>query len=131
MSRDIYVDPIVLLARRETGQGRLAQPRASVTLDNPLCGDRIILDVDWRDDGTITRLGYLVRGCLLCRASASVRQISSAARALEQLLLDPDTPPPEDWPELSVFTAVHSHSSRYDCVLLPFHALLAGLGCEA
>lgn len=140
MSRDLYADPIVALARREIAQGRLAHPRASVTLDNPLCGDRVTMDVDWRDDGTITRLGCLVRGCLLCRASASVLgaraagrligEIETAMRQLERMLAHPGVGSPEDWPDLAPFAAVHGHSSRYDCVLLPFHTLLVGLGVQ-
>lgn len=136
MSRDIDLDPILVLARRQVGHGRLTISRASVTFDNPLCGDRIDLDVDWRDDGQISRIGHEVRGCVLCRAAASIlgagapgrtaRELSTAARDLERMLAG-ESDVFDGWSELAVFQSVRGHKSRYGCVLLPFNALLAAL----
>ena len=71
MSQDIYKDAIVTLAKAKTGAERLNDPHASVTLDNPLCGDRITLDLKI-EDGAITEIGHRVRGCMLCEAAASM-----------------------------------------------------------
>ena len=71
MSDQLYQDRIVALAKAKTGAGKLAAPTKSARRDNPLCGDRVIIDVRLDDTGHITEIAHQVRGCLLCQASAS------------------------------------------------------------
>ena len=71
MKDDLYHQAILDLARQATGHGRLETPQASVTVDNPLCGDRVTLDLDLAD-GRVERGRPRVRGCLLCQAAAAV-----------------------------------------------------------
>jgi nitrogen fixation NifU-like protein len=132
MSGDLYDDAIMTLARAETGHGRLADADASVTLDNPLCGDRVVLDVKV-DDGRVAAVGHEVKGCALCKAAASALAGTAPGRALEdapataerlrRMLREPEVGPPAGWDALAPFRAVHGHKSRYRCVLLPFEAL--------
>ena len=49
MQDDLYHQAILDLARQATGHGRLETPQASVRVDNPLCGDRVTLDLDMAD----------------------------------------------------------------------------------
>ena len=45
MNDQLYQDRIVALAKAKTGAGKLASPTKSARRDNPLCGDRVIMDV--------------------------------------------------------------------------------------
>lgn len=137
MKDDLYHQAILDLARQATGHGRLEAPQASVRIDNPLCGDRVTLDLEMAED-RVSAIGHQVRGCLLCQAAATVigarapGQSAAALRAtadrLRRLIVDGagavDGAPVEGlWPELAAFAPVHRHKSRHECVLLPFIAL--------
>ena len=100
MSDDLYHQAILDLARRATGHGRLEAPQASVRVDNPLCGDRVTLDLDLVD-GRVSAVAHQVRGCLLCQAAAAVigaRAPGESPTALrenaERLLLQRETDAP-------------------------------------
>ena len=71
MRDDLYHQAILDLAREATGHGRLQAPQVSIRVDNPLCGDRVTLDLELQD-GRVSALGHQVRGCLLCQAAAAV-----------------------------------------------------------
>ena len=131
MSEALYHKALVERARNALGKGRLPDASASATVDNPLCGDRVTLDLAVKG-GHIEAIGHDVRGCLLCEAAAAtiaefcrgssnkeLDAISQAARALmaEGGALEPR------WECLEVFRPVHNAKSRRDCVLLPFEAL--------
>lgn len=136
MSDDLYQQAITALAKAATGAGKLEQPDGRETVDNPLCGDRVTMDVELTDN-RIAHLAHEVRGCLLCRAAASVigtrapgrtaDQIAQARAGLLTILKSGPTDPIDGWPELSAFQPVAAHKSRHDCVLLPFEALIRAL----
>jgi nitrogen fixation NifU-like protein len=136
MKDELYHQAILELAKRARGDRRLGAPTASVTVDNPLCGDRVTLDLAVAD-GKVAQIGHKVRGCLLCQAAttviaehapgetiASLREV--AAEAQRAVRLDPALAC-ERWPEMIAFAPVHQHRSRHDCVLLPFDALTRAL----
>jgi nitrogen fixation protein NifU and related proteins len=136
-AKDIYQDEIVTLAKSRTGAERLDAPDATVTLDNPLCGDRVTLDVSVVK-GVVTAVGHRVRGCMLCEASAAlvardaVGMDTNAARTgrekLESLLKASDSVPNEEtWASNLAFAPVAEFKSRHECVLLPFEALSAAI----
>lgn len=135
MSADLYQAAIMAMAKAAHGKGRLPTPDRSAMLDNPLCGDRITVDVKL-DGGRIAALGHDVRGCALCQAAASligqaaIGLDAETARALpgaiEALLAD-GTAPPAALADAAMFAPVRAHRSRFDCVKLPFAALAAAL----
>ena len=45
MIDQLYQDRIVSLAKAKTGAGKLTAPTKSARRDNPLCGDRVVIDV--------------------------------------------------------------------------------------
>ena len=85
--------------------------------------------------GRISRVGHVVRGCLLCEAAtvliaegAPRRPIADLLRtgaAVDSALKDGE---PFPWPELDMFAPVRGVKSRHRCVTLPFEALAAALG---
>lgn len=136
MSAALYQQAIKDLATAAHGAGRLAAADARGTLDNPLCGDRVSVELSLRE-GRIAALAHQTRGCLLCRAAASIlglraagcrpSDIAAVSAALEALLMAGDVPPLR-WPELEIFAPVRRHGSRHGCVLLPFQVVTAALG---
>ena len=128
MNSEIYGERIKALAA--TPSQRLEHPGASQSLDNPLCGDRVTVEVLVKDGKTVA-VGHAVTGCLLCKAAATLvaqRAVGldgeAAAGLLEQAqsVLKGGAEP--GLAELAVFAPVAPHKSRHDCVLLPFKALV-------
>jgi nitrogen fixation NifU-like protein len=136
MSDELYHRAILELAKKARLMGRLEAPQASVTVDNPLCGDRVTLDLSLAD-GRVLEVGHKVRGCLLCEAATAAigerapGETPAALRAVAQDLSDAIARAPDmagrRWPELAAFAPVHAHKSRHECVLLPFQALAQAL----
>lgn len=129
MSDAIYNDAIKAAARDRSHAGRLPSPDASVTCDNPLCGDRVTLDLKL-GDSRIAEVAHKTRGCMLTEAAASllaghVAEISpgEVGGLVEGVrkFLDGSGPPP--WPDLAMFEPVRAVRSRHECVTLPFEAL--------
>lgn len=136
MSGELYHKELLRLAAEAHGVGRLTDADATATVDNPLCGDRITVDVT-TTDGRIARVGYDVKACLLCQASASIIGATAAGASRQDIqvvadqiagMLRQHRPLPGGaWAKLEVFTPVAPHKSRHRCVLLPFEALLKAL----
>lgn len=131
----LYQDAIKRFAQAAHGHGQLAAATAEAKLDNPLCGDRVRLQVAVVSD-RIAAIAHQTRGCLLCRAAAAVvglrapgqdeADIQAAVDGLEDLLKN-DGAAPVDWPELAMFEPARAYPGRHRCILLPFRALLAAL----
>lgn len=131
MSADIYHRRILEEARTATGAGRLDAPDVVVEQDNPLCGDRIRLELALAD-GRVRELAQTTRGCLLARAAASLLARAAPGRPLSELAelqdriaawLAGEGPMPRDVPDLDIFEPARAVKSRHECVLLPFAAV--------
>jgi nitrogen fixation protein NifU and related proteins len=135
MKDDLYHQAILDLAHRATGHGQLETPQASVRVDNPLCGDRVTLDL-CLEDGRVSALAHRVRGCLLCQAAAAVigarapgetaAGLRENAERLRRMIVEGASAGDANdgwWPELEAFAPVHRHKSRHECVMLAFSAL--------
>lgn len=130
MIATLYNERIKALASAAAGAGRLFEATGSAMRDSPMCGDRVRIEVAVTD-GKITALAHDVKGCLLCRAAASVIGLhgvglsSTEADHLRDAVaaMLGGAKPPSGWEELAVFEPVRSHRSRHGCVLLPFEAL--------
>lgn len=130
MSDALYQERIVALAKAKTGAGRLAAPTKSVRRDNPLCGDRVMLDVTLDGAGRIAEIAHQVRGCLLCQASAAAlasvavgRDAAGIAEIRQQADRALGRAEGEAGAPYDAFAPVKTHKSRQDCVLLPLEAL--------
>jgi nitrogen fixation NifU-like protein len=130
MSDQIYQERIVALAKAKTGAGKLDAPTKSARRDNPLCGDRVTIDVKLDGQGRIAEIAHQVRGCLLCQASASALAslaIGRDASGIAELRQDADCALGREVGEshepFAAFAPVRDHKSRQECVLLPFEAL--------
>ena len=140
MTTELYNRRIVEAAKRARSRGRLEDADVSVARDNPLCGDRVTLDLRFEGE-RIAALGLRVRGCLLTEAAAAVlaeRAVGATPgelrRVTEELrrLLAGEAGEPS-WPDLAMFRPAAAVKSRHECVLLPFEAAedaLARAGAE-
>lgn len=136
MAKDLYQEALLTKARSATGAGTLGERADSrVTVDNPLCGDRITLELS-RDGDRVGAIAHKVRGCILCQAAAALiaelapgqtRDDLIAAKEAARSLLAGGVPPAGAWTGLAIFTPVATHKSRHQCVLLPFEALRRAL----
>ena len=129
MSDELYQARIVALAKSKAGAGKLATPTRSARRDNPLCGDRVTIEVKL-DNGKITEIAHHVRGCLLCQASAAALASTAVGRdaaGIAELRHDAERAVGREAGKahdpFDAFEPVAAHKSRQECVLLPFEAL--------
>lgn len=132
----LYKHAILARARDGNGAGTLANADGRATADNPLCGDRVTMEVR-APSGRVEAVAHKVRGCVLCEAAASViathapgatrDEITAVRETLDAMLTDNGPAPNGAWSELSIFAAVAEHRNRHECVRLPFEALRRAL----
>lgn len=126
MNDALYHDALMALSKDRTHAAALP-PGTGVTVDNPLCGDRVTLDGKL-ENGVAHDIRHKVRGCALCQASAAAlarvldgkparAALADAQAAVESVLAGGSAPAPWD-----AFAPVARHKSRHDCVKLPFSA---------
>ena len=134
----LYDKDLLRQAAKATGAGKLTAPQATLMLDNPLCGDRITVELTFDGAGAARRvreIGHTVKGCVLCQASAAIigQHVKGATAAslqtqhdlLAAMLKKQGPLPATAWPALKAFEPVADHKSRHNCVLLPFEAVIA------
>ncbi len=136
MKEELYHKALLDLAKRARNQARLERPDLSATVDNPLCGDRVTLDLRM-NGGLVEQVGHKTRGCLLCEAAAAIitdqapshdaASLTKKASVISSLLEDESADLGEIWPECRVFTPVRAYKSRHGCVTLLFQALIKAL----
>ena len=136
MSDELYHQAIVTLARDKSHAGHLEAASGEATITNPLCGDRVRVEVTLSDD-SIDAVAYTVRGCLLCKAAAAMigqaapgctpAAARSVAGQVSAMLKTNGAVPDGAWALVAAFTPGINHKSRHDCVDLPFQALVAAL----
>jgi nitrogen fixation NifU-like protein len=134
VSDDLYNDAIVREAKAGAYTARLPHPDRTVTRDNPLCGDRVTLDLRL-EDGHVAEVGHKTRGCLLTQAAAALvakRGIGATPQEVERVVGELQSllrgeASSLSWDELTMFRPVAAIKSRHECVLLPFEALAEAL----
>ena len=85
---DLYRDYVLDHYKRPRNFGRLEHPDVTAAEDNPLCGDRITIDLKI-EDGKVAAVGFSGRGCAISQAAASMLTELIKGQTLEQVeLLD-------------------------------------------
>jgi len=135
MSNDMYHDPIIAWSKRKEHMGTLQNADCRATENNPLCGDRISVEIKLHFS-RITEIAFHVRGCILAKASAAHLAFLAEGLDLEALgqlrkffgkalkSKDEAFPFPENH---DIFNPVRSRKSRHSCVLLPYDAAMQAL----
>jgi len=105
--------------RRPRRQRSLAQPTVVKEAANPLCGDRVRVELEIVG-GTIVDAGFTANACAICTASSSLlmERVSGMAASAAQALTDQE-----------VVDALESDvpAARVGCAVLPLRALHDGL----
>lgn len=130
MLEKLYQEQIIALSRQSKNRVAISNPELTARIDNPLCGDRVTIDLELKTD-IIENIGVTVRGCALCEAASEVLAINASQKnflaiqdaetGLRNYLSGHSDKPP--WAQLSVFEPVKDVTSRHECVLLPFVAI--------
>lgn len=136
--RELYQEIILDHNRNPKNFSRLEQPTHTAEGYNPLCGDRITVYLDIKDD-RIEAITFQGSGCAISKASASVMttllkgKTPAEARQLfkrfQQLITaeSGDLPDIIDLGKLAVFAGVREYPSRVKCAALAWHTVIAAL----
>ncbi|MHB8703693.1 MAG: Fe-S cluster assembly sulfur transfer protein SufU [Candidatus Tyrphobacter sp.] len=82
---DFYRDYILDHYRNPRNFGRLEAPTATAEDLNPLCGDRIRMDLLVDAGGTVRNVRFSGKGCAISQASASMLTESVIGKSLEEV----------------------------------------------
>jgi nitrogen fixation protein NifU and related proteins len=132
--RDLYQEVILDHGRRPRNHRRLEAPTHHARGDNPMCGDRVKLDLRV-DGGAIAEAGFEARGCAVSVASASLmseavrglpaEEARALARRFREMARTGVVAP--GLKALAPLAGVHEFPSRVKCATLAWHALEAAL----
>jgi nitrogen fixation NifU-like protein len=118
---DLYRELILEHAKHPHNTGTLEQPDVSHEEHNPLCGDRVRIDLRV-EDGVIADVRFSGRGCAISQASASLLTDEIKGMPVEQAKRFPK----EELLEL-IGIPLEKNPVRIKCALLALKALKAGL----
>jgi nitrogen fixation protein NifU and related proteins len=115
----LYSDTLLDHFRHPRNYGRLAAPDISNEQFNPLCGDRIRLELKFLNS-KVNEARFKGDACAICTAATSLLTELILGQDLEQLANIPDS---------RLLAALESdiQPARLQCALLPLLALRAGL----
>ncbi len=133
----LYQELILDHYRRPRNKGALEHPTHSVSLNNPLCGDEI--DLQLRVEGDVIRdVRFVGRGCSISQASASMmtqllkdKPVPQALALAERMsvMMHGDDAAAKDKTlgEVRALAGVSKFPVRIKCALLPWNALTDAL----
>jgi len=136
--RELYQQVILDHNRKPRNFRRLASPTEGAEGYNPLCGDRVTVEIV-REDELIRDIGFQGSGCAISRASASMmtanlkgKTVAEAEEVFERFRAmltesQPGEGAPAQLGKLAVFAGVREFPSRIKCATLPWHTLHAAL----
>jgi nitrogen fixation protein NifU and related proteins len=115
----LYREVILEHYRQPHHKGHLAEPTVSVEVDNPLCGDRLAIDLALQD-GVIIDVAFTGRGCAISQASASILS--------DELVGKPVAEAAElTWHDMMDLLGVEVGPARLKCALLALRGLKMAL----
>jgi nitrogen fixation NifU-like protein len=130
---DLYREMIMEHYKNPLNRGELSPPSVSVKLSNPMCGDKITLDL-LVADGKVTDVTWGGQGCSISQASASMMSEAVKGKSVDEALTliaefqgMMHGKEPADIGDLVAFKGVAKFPVRIKCALLPWEALQKGL----
>ena len=134
MIDDLYQEVILDHGKRPRNFGKLENASLKAEGFNPLCGDRLTLELKL-DHDVVQEAKFTGAGCAISVASASLMTETLKGKTrgeVQQIferfhqLLTTDTPVP-DMGKLAVFSGVREFPARVKCATLAWHTLQAAL----
>lgn len=136
--RELYQQVILDHNKSPRNFKRLDHPSHTAEGFNPLCGDRLNLDLK-TEHGKITDISFEGSGCAISKASASMMTDSVKGKTVEEahrifekfhaMLSHPAGEPfdTEGLGKLAVFAGVSEFPARVKCAILAWHTLKEAL----
>jgi nitrogen fixation NifU-like protein len=117
---DLYREEILDHYRSPRHRGRLASPHATFEDDNPLCGDRVRMDIRFAEDGNIAEVRFCGEGCAISQATASMLCDEVAGKPVSEVT---------GWDRQKVLEllGISLTPVRLKCALLPLKVLQAAI----
>jgi nitrogen fixation NifU-like protein len=112
---DLYRDYILEHYRHPHNFGVLEDPTASFEGSNPLCGDRITMQLTV-EDGVVTDIGFTGRGCAISQASASLLTDEIKGKPVDEVAGFAAT-------DLLELLGIEISPARLKCAMLSFDSL--------
>jgi nitrogen fixation NifU-like protein len=112
---DLYRDYILEHYRRPHNFGVLDEPTASYEGANPLCGDRITMQLTIKD-GVVAEVGFTGRGCAISQASASLLTDEIKGKPVDEVAGFAAT-------DLLDLLGIEISPARLKCAMLSFDSL--------
>ncbi len=139
--RELWRDVLLDHFRDPRGRTPLAQPSCRREVRNPLCGDRLVLELTLAED-RVREVSARARGCSLSVASASmlaerlpgltIGEVRDLSRTVQAYLTASADPAGEiDLGEIEALGGVRRLAARRPCALLPWRCLDTLLGEDA
>ena len=136
----LYQDLILERSRAPRHGALLACFDAEAHGENPMCGDRVHLQLRRDEAGRIAEAGFAARGCAISMASADLMAESvvgldaAGARAIAErfttMVRTGVVPDDDRFAALRALVGVHAYRSRLRCATLPWSALESAMGRE-
>jgi nitrogen fixation NifU-like protein len=132
---DLYQEVIIDHSRKPRNFRKLPDANRRALGHNPLCGDRISVDLKIQED-QVTDLGFQGVGCAICTASASLMTESVKGKTIDETerlfenfhdLITTEKPAAENLGKLAAFSGVREYPVRAKCATLAWHTLRAAL----
>jgi nitrogen fixation NifU-like protein len=115
----LYREVILEHYRQPHHHGHLPEPTVSVEVDNPLCGDRLAIDLALQD-GVIADVAFTGRGCAISQASASILSDELVGKAVAEAA-------EMTWHDMMDLLGVEVGPARLKCALLALRGLKMAL----
>ena len=128
----LYNRDILRLAASIPHLGRLERPHGSAEKRSPVCGSRVVVDVELDAQGRVIALGQEVKACALGQASAALMGAAALGRRPPELAEARDAltgylagtrDDPGSWPGLDIFHEARPYKARHASILLAFQAV--------
>jgi nitrogen fixation NifU-like protein len=134
--RELYQEVILDHNRRPRNFGNLDNANCSAEGYNPLCGDRLTVQVRLVE-GRVEDIAFVGDGCAISKASASLMTESVKGRTEEEiqvlrsvfqeLVKGQVEPDPAEHGKLAVLAGVSGFPMRVKCATLAWHTVSAAL----
>jgi len=132
---ELYREIIMDHVRSPRGKGSIPTPDIRVGLDNPTCGDEVVVEARLDDDGRLGDVKFQGEGCTISMAAASMMtetvtgmtldEALALASAFKRMLMGEADG--ADLGELEALSGVRQFPMRVKCASLSFTALEKGI----
>lgn len=134
--RSLYQEVIIDHNRHPRNFGHLVHPTHHAEGFNPLCGDKITIDLEVID-GIITQVKFEGEGCAISTASASLMTEALLGKTLAEadtlftlfhdVIVNEKPAEVAELGKLAVLAGVKEYPTRIKCATLAWHAVQAAL----